>query len=677
MKLRTKITIVVMILMFVVISTVSFITYNKSNKIVVSQSESAIGDLTLATVNLMNSIVDKESGRVKDVAGWADVRDLLLQHDSNDETNAELVMGVNEQLSFYIKQNSNIESSYIVDKFGRIMADSSIALVGRNISNEESFKNASKSNKLFISNITRSQSTGENIIEFIYPVEINGAVRGYVCNTVISKTLLQPIENMKILGTKSGYAYVVDKSGIMVYHPTMDKIGKKVENAVVSSLVEKLQFGEEVTSDVIQYDFNGVMKFAAYDFVPVTNWILVLTADIKEVQKPVDQMAEFVLILGIASSLIACILIFLLIFYLTMPLIKITALVNKTADFNLVYDKSFEVFMKRRDETGLIAKALVNMRVVLTDMAMNLKKTSALITANSDKVFELTEKMSLSSQDNSATTQQLSAGMEETAASSEEITSAVDEMEGRVKLIVNKTEDGAKVCEEISERAENIKDNANNSINNAKSIYNDTKAKMEVALEETKSIQQINALADSILGITKQTNLLALNAAIEAARAGEAGKGFAVVADQIRSLAELSSKTASDIQRIVGTVNTSVENINYSSEQMLEFVDKTVLKDYDNLISISEQYNNDANTVNEIIGTFNATAQDLSITIENISTAIREVVKTVYESTQGVTDIAAKTTEIVYSSQEVEDTARENTASAKSLESIVSTFKME
>lgn len=662
--------------MLVAISAVGLFTYNKSNNIVMSQSKSAISELTASTVSLMNSIIDKESGRVKDIGSWVDVRNLLLQYDSNDETDMNLVKNVNDQLIYYIKQNTNIESSYIVDKFGRIIADSSVALVGRNISNDENFKNATKSNKLSISNITRSQSSGENIIEFTYPVEINGSVRGYVCNTVVSKTLLQPIENMKVLGTKSGYAYVVDSNGIMVYHPTKDKIGQKVENTVISAVVDKLQYGEDVSSEVVQYDFNGVKKFASYDFVPVTKWVLVLSADVKEVQAPVGQMAQFVLLLGIFASTIACVLVFLLIFYLTGPLIKIVDLVNKTADFNLIHEKSLEMFLKRKDEIGLIAKAMSHMRVALKDMANHLKKTSSLITANSEKVFELTEKMSVSSQDNSATTQQLSAGMEETAASSEEITSAVDEMEGRVKIVVGKTEEGAKVCEEISGRAQNIKENAFRSIESAKEIYDNTKAKMEVALEETKSIHQINALADSILNITKQTNLLALNAAIEAARAGEAGKGFAVVADQIRALADMSSKTASDIQKIVGIVNTSVDNINTSSEQMLEFVDKTVLKDYDKLISISEQYDADAGTVNEIINTFNNTAQDLSITIENISTAIREVVKTVYESTQGVTDIAAKTTEIVYSSQEVEDTAKENTESAKSLETIVNTFKL-
>jgi len=312
----------------------------------------------------------------------------------------------------------------------------------------------------------------------------------------------------------------------------------------------------------------------------------------------------------------------------------------------------------------------------LRHVVENLKQTSENVTSNSQMVFDLTEKMYQSTQDNSATTEQLSAGMEETAASSEEITSSVDEMEEQVKKVVGKTEEGSLACKEIFERAQTIKKGAIVSINDAKSIYNDTKSKLESAIEETKTIHQINVLADAILSITKQTNLLALNAAIEAARAGEAGKGFAVVSEQIRQLAEQSSKTASDIQRIVKMVNSSVENITESSGQVLEFVDKTVLKDYDNLIQVSEQYNSDANTMNEIVNMYSSTAKDLNSIIENISTSIREVVKTAYEGAQGVQDIAAKTTEIVYSSEEIEKTAKENTEIAKLLQSIVVKFKI-
>lgn len=73
---------------------------------------------------------------------------------------------------------------------------------------------------------------------------------------------------------------------------------------------------------------------------------------------------------------------------------------------------------------------------------------------------------------------------------------------------------------------------------------------MQQAIENSRSVEEVNALTDEILNISSQTNLLALNASIEAARAGEAGKGFAVVADEIRVLADSSRETAGNIQQI-------------------------------------------------------------------------------------------------------------------------------
>lgn len=202
------------------------------------------------------------------------------------------------------------------------------------------------------------------------------------------------------------------------------------------------------------------------------------------------------------------------------------------------------------------------------------------------------------------------------------------------------------------------------------------KQQLQNAIEQSKSVSQIEILAQAILQITEQTNLLSLNAAIEAARAGESGKGFAVVAEEIRKLAEQSSKTAADIKDIVKTVNTSVTNLKDSSNIILDFIDKSVLEDYQKLIKTGEQYYSDAASFNTIMNEFSATAKQFNESIASIVVAINEISNTANEGARGVSDITEKTSEIAGRIEEVQASTEKNIKSSEKLEELISSFKL-
>ena len=124
--------------------------------------------------------------------------------------------------------------------------------------------------------------------------------------------------------------------------------------------------------------------------------------------------------------------------------------------------------------------------------------------------------------------------MEEIYASIQQVTANVEELSARA-------ETGSANSKEIQERASNAALNSKRAIENTTRIYHDKEDVIRQAIEESKVVEEIKIMAESIASISEQTNLLALNAAIEAARAGEAGKGFAVVAEEVRKLAEESS----------------------------------------------------------------------------------------------------------------------------------------
>ena len=110
------------------------------------------------------------------------------------------------------------------------------------------------------------------------------------------------------------------------------------------------------------------------------------------------------------------------------------------------------------------------------------------------------------------------------------------------------------------------------------------------AIEDSKSVNQVNSLTDDILNIASQTNLLALNASIEAARAGEAGRGFSVVATEISQLAAASQEAANRIQQINRVVTEAVGNLTEHSNGLVQYMNDSILPEFEAFVDAGSAY---------------------------------------------------------------------------------------
>jgi methyl-accepting chemotaxis protein len=677
MNITRKLSIFIILLMVFSILSMGAFSLIKSTNTISTLTDASMNELNKSNYNIIRSMIEKESRSIALIAEHTEIMELLQKKQAGDTADFETLQAeLNSDLQKMVKDAGNLEHIFIVGTDGLIVADSDISLLNADLNNREYTKKVLSSGNSVVSETLISKSTGAIIVIFAHPIKVNDKLIGFAASAVTTESMVKYLENTKILGTKSSYAYLVDEKGTMIYHPTADKIGKPLENAQINAVVARVQSGEKVEPDAVEYEFQGKPKKAAYSIIPETNWTLVLTGDVEEVMQPIKSMSNYIMFIGLVCVAIALVISILIAKTISSPIIKLTELINKTAELDLIYDESYVYLEKNKDETGTIAKAMFHTREVLREMMAKLMTVSHTMLQNADKLEKLSINVQENAYNNSATTQQLSAGMEETAASSEEITATVSEIDSHVGAIANKAKDGAVISNQIADRAVTLKKEAMESNDNARLIYDNVRVKMEKAIEQTATISQIGLLADTILAITNQTNLLALNAAIEAARAGDAGRGFAVVADEIRKLAEQSSNTASGIQDIVKNVYSSVGQMKENSESILSFIDQNVLADYEKLVKVGEQYNNDAVVVNELMLGFETAAEKLSISVSSIATAMNEVAETINEGAKGVQDIAEKTADIVEKTEIEVKMADENTQGAKELQTLVERFKI-
>ena len=356
------------------------------------------------------------------------------------------------------------------------------------------------------------------------------------------------------------------------------------------------------------------------------------------------------------------------------PIKRMTEIIKQTSQLDFHKASYIDKLAKKKDETGIMATAVNEMRTVLRQLVTNMESVKDSLVTNMDLLDGVMKENNSISEDNSATTQELAAGMQETAAGTAMVVDNISAIQNSVMDIQELSENEQKESRDIMTRARQLRDNTKHSNDKAMAVYADMKNRTEEAVEKSKVVAKINELTDDIRHISSQTNLLALNANIEAARAGDAGRGFAVVATEIGALANQTFQTVDGINEIVGEVNEAVHNMTECIQVIMNFLEETVVTDYDAFGQVGEKYEQDAESFADSMQHIYTEISDLNRRITEIAETMDGFNRTITESAEGVNLIAAKSGEAVEKTSEGYEHLRESVESLNVLKGLIEKF---
>ncbi len=590
----------------------------------------------------------------------------FLKNKSAGTSTIEEGKAINSRLSSMISGYGVYENIILLDKNGICIADGDYAnaKTGQNLSSLEAFSQAKATGFEYISNIQKSEITGNPVLHISYPIKTSSLMQGVLVQ-IIDINKLSAAYIGKIQLVNDGYMFIMEEDGTTILHPDATEI--LTDNIAKTDGGKKILEAKKGQNEF----FYKQDMMAVYKIDPRLKWIFVAAFPMAKINEVNNSLISTFMWLGVAAFILAIIFSWFIGSNLAKKIIQVSKAMDNVAEGD------FTVLFK---ELGKDEIAQMSNKINIT---LNKIRSSIIgVVEGSKAIGEMSSTLSATSEEMTASTNEVAKAIQDVArgASSQaeelvEVVNVVSDFSKELETIQQKLELVTKNTYETEEKAGFGKkqlDLLMNSIVQIRESFEVVQNKIEGL---AKTISKIGSITDVINGISRETDLLALNAAIEAARAGEAGRGFAVVADEVRKLSEESRKSSEEIIGLVQMIAIEMKDVTSTSNAMDSLLENQVGSIENTITSFGEIIDAVTNTAPLIKETNRAV--ELANNSKNIMMTRVEAVSAVAEEVSASSQqISASSEEMLAGAEEVSRFAAELSDSAEGLVNRVKQFKV-